>query len=106
MEVKVFLKDRFAGILRKNSEGYTFIYDDSFLSDPHSKSISFTLPKQKKEFHSAHLFPFFHGLLTEGFATKIQARKLKIDEKDYFKRLIKTAQSDTIGCVTLEEINE
>lgn len=104
MKARVFCKNRFAGILQKSSEGYTFIYDDKYISDPTTKSISLTLPKHKRKFHSNHLFPFFMGLLTEGFATKIQSRKLRIDENDFFSRLLKTADFDTIGCVTLGEV--
>lgn len=104
MKAKVFCKKRFAGILEKSGGEYIFLYDDNYLSDPTTKSISLTLPKQKKKFQSNQLFPFFFGLLTEGFATKIQSRKLKIDENNYFKRLISTANRDTIGCIILEEI--
>ncbi|MCF7792927.1 MAG: HipA N-terminal domain-containing protein [Candidatus Cloacimonetes bacterium] len=103
MQAQVYYKNKFAGILSKIDSGFSFVYDDSFLSDSDSKSISLTLPKQKKEFQSQYLFPFFHGLLTEGFASQIQSRKLKIDENDYFKRLIETANNDTIGCVTIGE---
>jgi serine/threonine-protein kinase HipA len=106
MKVKVFFNDKLAGILEKNESGYYFKYSDDYLNDPSSKSISLTLPKHKKEFFSSNLFPFFHGLLSEGYAKTLQSRKLKIDESDYFTRLIKTAGSDTIGCVTVEEIND
>ncbi|MCK5051415.1 MAG: HipA N-terminal domain-containing protein [Candidatus Cloacimonetes bacterium] len=104
MKANVYFRQRLAGILEKTDSGYNFQYNESYLSDHSAKSISLSLPKSKKEFHSKQLFPFFHGLLTEGFATKIQSRKLKIDEKDYFTRLIKTATVDTIGCVIIEEI--
>jgi HipA-like protein len=104
MKAKVFFQHHFAGILEKSSSGYFFQYDEDYIKDPASKSISLSFPKNKREFHSKQLFPFFHGLLTEGFATKIQSRKLKIDEKDYFTRLIKTANFDTIGCVTIKEM--
>ena len=104
MKAKVYCKKRFAGIIEKSSEGYTFVYDENYISDPTAKSISLTLPKKQKKFYSNQLFSFFHGLLTEGFATQIQSRKLKIDEIDYFGRLIKTANNDTIGCVTVEEM--
>lgn len=106
MKALVYFNDLPAGILEKKESGYSFKYDEKYLKNPEAKSISLTFPKSKKEFHSQYLFPFFHGLLTEGFATKIQSRKLKIDEHDYFRRLIRTANLDTIGCVILEEINE
>ena len=104
MKANVYYKNILAGILEKTSEGYFFKYDQQYISDPSLKSISLTLPKKKKKFQSNNLFPFFHGLLTEGFISKTQSRKLKIDENDYFKRLISTADIDTIGCVTIKEI--
>ena len=104
MKARVFFNDQLAGILEKRDSGYYFKYDKKYLSNSKTRSISLSLPKNKKSFHSKQLFSFFHGLLTEGFTTKIQARKLKIDEKDYFTRLIKTANIDTIGSVTIEEI--
>lgn len=104
MKARVYFKQQLAGILEKNDSGYYFQYDEEYLSNSKTKSISLSLPKTKMNFHSNQLFPFFHGLLTEGFTTKIQSRKLKIDEKDYFTRLIKTANIDTIGCVTIEEL--
>lgn len=106
MKAKVYFKRELAGILGKNNSGYYFQYDESYLNNPNSKSISLTLPIKNREFNSSYLFPFFHGLLTEGFTSKIQSRKLKLDETDYFSRLIKTAGSGTIGCVTVEEIYE
>jgi HipA-like protein len=103
MKARVFFKSQLAGILEKKSSGYYFKYDEEYSSNSKTKSISLSLPKNKRSFHSKQLFPFFHGLLTEGFITKIQSRKLKIDEKDYFTRLFRTANFDTIGCVTIEE---
>ncbi|NQT65241.1 MAG: HipA N-terminal domain-containing protein [FCB group bacterium] len=104
MKATVYFKQQLAGILGKTTSGYYFEYDEKYLADPIAKSISFSLPKSQKKFYAKQLFPFFHGLLTEGFATKIQSRKLKIDEKDYFTRLIRTATVDTIGCVIIEEM--
>jgi HipA-like protein len=104
MKARVYFQHHLAGILEKTNSGFYFYYYENYIKDPASKSISLSFPKSKREFRSKQLFPFFHGLLTEGFVTKIQSRKLKIDEKDYFTRLIRTANVDTIGCVTVEEI--
>jgi HipA-like protein len=101
---KVFYNGRFAGIIEKtdNSE-YIFTYDDEYYIDPSTESISLSLPKSQKTHHSTILFPFFSGLLSEGTNREIQCRVLKIDSHDFFTRLIKTANSDTIGPVTVEE---
>lgn len=106
-KAKIYYNDILAGILIKNdNKEYQFIYDDNYLNNPDSRSISLTLPKNKKEHKSDILFPFFYGLLAEGTNKSIQCRKLKIDEDDHFTRLIKTAIYDTIGPVTVEEINQ
>jgi len=104
MKAEVYCNDTLAGILEKNENGYTFTYDKDYISDDSKKSISLTLPKHKRIFKSSKLFPFFYGLLTEGISSKIQCRKLKIDEEDYFQRLLKTADKDNIGCILIKEI--
>jgi len=106
-KAKVYYNNIMAGILIKNdNKDYQFIYDDNYLKNPHSRSISLTLPKNTKEHRSDILFFFFYGLLAEGTNKSIQCRKLKIDENDHFTRLIKTAIYDTIGPVTVEEIKQ
>lgn len=105
-KAKIYYNNILAGILIKNyNREYQFIYDDNYLKNPDSRSISLTLPKNKNKHKSDILFPFFYGLLAEGTNKSIQCRKLKIDEADHFTRLIKTAIYDTIGPVTVEEIN-
>ena len=104
MKARVYFKQQLAGILEKTDSRYHFQYDEKYFADPKAKSISLSLPKSQKEFYAKQLFPFFHGLLTEGYTKKVQSRKLKIDENNYFKRLVNTADIDTIGCVTVKEI--
>ena len=55
----VYYNGRLAGMIRYNNGNYVFIYDDLYVSNPDAPSISVTLPKTKKEYHSTVLFPFF-----------------------------------------------
>ncbi len=104
MKGVVFCNAVRAGILEKDiSGGYHFTYDKAYLENPNNPPISLTLPKTKKEYHSAILFPFFYGLLSEGVNKEIQCRLLKIDEGDDFHRLLLTAGEDTIGAVTIKK---
>ncbi|MBC8415689.1 MAG: HipA N-terminal domain-containing protein [Candidatus Cloacimonetes bacterium] len=103
MKGHVYYNNRFAGILEKAEEKFSFKYDEQYINDKNTKSISLSLPKSKRQFHSKFLFPFFYGLLTEGVTKQMQCRKLKIDENDFFTRLLKTAGQDTIGCITIKE---
>jgi len=100
---EVFVNDVLAGYLIKTSEGFKFIYEDSYLNDSSKPSISLTLPKNQKEYNSKTLFSFFFGLLSEGDLKAIQCRNLGIDENDHFSRLVKTGYN-TIGAVKIKEV--
>jgi HipA-like protein len=96
-----------AGYLEKLSpDEYRFTYTENYLADASLPSISLTLPKTKTEHESPVLFSFFIGMLAEGVNKDIQCRLLKIDEEDDFTRLVKTAVEDTIGAITVKEIDE
>ena len=100
---KVYCRGTFAGCVEEAQEGYRFTYDTGYLAAPQSRPISLTLPKRSEPHASKVLFSFFFGLLAEGILKETQCRKLKLDEHDHFGRLLKTANSDTIGDVTVVE---
>jgi serine/threonine-protein kinase HipA len=101
----VYINGRMAGILEKSDDGYyVFSYDEAYFRDEHAPAISLSLPKDKQTHTHDELFPFFQGLLAEGVNKDIQCRLLKIDENDDFTRLLRTAGEDTIGAVTVKEM--
>jgi HipA-like protein len=96
-----------AGVLEETEEGFQFLYYRDYAEHPDRPAVSLTLPKRSDQPHESDvLFPFFAGLLTEGTAMHIQCRVLKLDEADLFGRLLKTAQNDVIGNVTVHEMGE
>lgn len=95
----VYYRDRIAGSLVEDENGYTFAYAPDYLADSSMPSVSLTLPKRPKPYHSQHLFAFFYGLLAEGVQKALQCRYLRIDEEDDFGRLLATSQNDCIGAV-------
>ena len=96
-----------AGVLEETASGFRFLYFKDYAERFDLPAVSLTLPKQADQpYESPILFPFFAGLLTEGTAMHIQCRMLKLDETDLFGRLLKTAQDDVIGNVTIHEIEE
>lgn len=103
MKAEVYYNKMLAGYLEHQVDGYFFEYDNSYLNSS-NPPISFSFPKHKKKFYSKALFPFFYGMLSEGANKQIQCKSLKIDERDDFTRLLKTAQNDTIGAITVKEI--
>jgi len=99
----VFYNDVIAGYLSKVNGKYIFKYDENYLNKEKYPSISLSLLKRMQPYESDNLFAFFYGLLAEGDNKEIQCRKLKIDERDHFTRLIKTASENTIGAITVKE---
>jgi serine/threonine-protein kinase HipA len=99
----VFYNNKVTGYLSKVDGKYFFKYDEGYVNEEKSPSISLSLPKRMQPYESDKLFAFFYGLLAEGDNKEIQCRKLKIDERDHFTRLIKTATENTIGAITVKE---
>ena len=100
----VYFNGSLAGYLSKLNNRYAFQYDKNYLVGSDNPAISLTLPKRIDPYYSDILFPFFYGLLAEGDNKELQCRILKIDETDHFTRLLKTAEFDTIGGITVREI--
>ena len=103
---RVFNNDRLAAVIEESDSGYKFTYDPEYLADPSAGPVCFAMPKRRESYFSEKLFPFFHGLLSEGVISQIQCRKLKLDEDDYFGRILKTGKGDVIGSITVEEVVE
>lgn len=91
-------------LIEKNLDRYVFRYNDSYFNNPDLPAISLTLPKTNQEYVSEYIFPFFSNMIAEGTNLAIQGRYLKIDERDIIQLLGATAESDTIGAVTLKLI--
>lgn len=103
---RVFYNGTPAGILIKADNTYRFAYDEAYLNTPGSRPVSITLPLRKEVYESDLLFPVFINMLSEGANKRIQCRMLRIDDNDYFSLLLATTSNDSIGPITLKEINE
>ncbi len=104
-KLAVYMNNHKAGVLTENvpGSGYSFCYDDSYLSTSLS-AISVTLPKRKEKFESDHLFPFFTNMLPEGANRRVICRSQKIDEQDFFGMLMAMADKDFIGAVNIKKM--
>src|SRR5437762_1695867 len=100
-KAQVFYSNELAGSLTETSSGYTFQYDPEFLKK--NIPISMSLLPREEPYQSKELFPFFKGLLPEGWYLDIVSATQKIDSKDYFGVLLGTAGIDTIGAVTVRK---
>ncbi len=96
----VFFQDKKAGLIEKISTGYRFQYFPEYLSLPEALPVSLTLGLSDQPYESKTLFPFFTGLLPEGWLLDIFCKTLKIDPDDGFELLISTCR-DCIGAVSI-----
>ena len=104
-KAKVLFKNEEAGILTQQDDGtFSFYYNDSWITDQTKPSISLTLAKTEREFHSNFLFPFFYNMLPEGSNKQIVCRLNRIDREDHFGLLMITAKIDSIGAVRIIKI--
>jgi serine/threonine-protein kinase HipA len=102
---EVFNNGILTGIISENEKGeFMFRYDDDYFRNINLPAISLTLPKSKQIHRSKKLFPFFYNMLSEGSNRLLQSKVLKIDERDHFAFLLKTASRETIGAITVKEI--
>ena len=105
-KAEIYRNSFFAGILTETESGkYVFTYDTLYFNDKTKPGISLTLPKRQLEYTSEYLFPFFFNMLSEGTNRVVQTKLLKIDENDFFGLLVATAKYDTIGAITVRQIN-
>lgn len=99
-KAKVYLHDRLAGRLIEDENGFIFTYDDAYLALPDATAISLTLPLTEKPYHDTVLFPFFDGLIPEGWLLDIAERSWKINQRDRMSLLLACCK-DCIGAVSV-----
>lgn len=101
-KAKVLFKNEEAGILTQHDDGsFSFRYQDEWIANNSKQSISLTLPKIEKEFHSKYLFSFFYNMLPEGSNKQVVCKLNRIDREDHFGLLMTTAKNDSIGAVRI-----
>jgi HipA-like protein len=104
-QAAVYLNGQQAGTLIESDQGkFIFRYEDLWFAEETKPAISLGLPKTQQAYESDYLFPFFFNMLSEGVNRKLQCRRLKIDDEDDFGLLLATANTDTIGAVTVQAL--
>jgi serine/threonine-protein kinase HipA len=98
----VYVRNVFAGVLSETDSGYRFAYDEDYLRSENASAVSLTLPLRDEPYDSGTLFPFFDGLIPEGWLLGVVSRNWKIDTKDRFGLLL-VACKDGIGNVSIAE---
>ena len=103
---KVYYKNILAGIISETNEGeYVFQYDNQYVKDYPNDFITFTMPVREDPYTENRLFPFFEGLIPEGWLLDIASKNWKINQSDRMGLLLACCQN-CIGAVSVEPIPE
>lgn len=104
-KAEIKYNDQKAGMLIQDDDGYHFSYDRDYLKSEKPEPISLTLPLQEKSFDSNILFPFFDGLIPEGWLLHIAEKSWKLNPRDRMGLLLACCE-DCIGAVSVQPIIE
>ncbi|WP_026509879.1 HipA N-terminal domain-containing protein [Butyrivibrio sp. LC3010] len=100
---KVYVQGIPVGEISEEDDGYLFKYYESYLQNEGALAVSLTLPLQSEEYKSNVLFPFFDGLIPEGWLLNVVERNWKVDSKDRFGLMLASCR-DCIGDVCVEAV--
>ncbi|WP_420385753.1 HipA N-terminal domain-containing protein [Roseivirga sp.] len=102
----VFYKDWFAGTITESDDGdYVFQYDKNYIKEHPNDFLCFTMPVSEAPFTDKRLFPFFEGLIPEGWLLDIASKNWKINTNDRMGLLLACCQN-CIGAVSVVPISK
>jgi serine/threonine-protein kinase HipA len=94
-----------AGILTESDSGeYVFTYESEYIKDYPNQFITFNMPVSNRSYTSKRLFPFFDGLIPEGWLLNIAAESWRINKNDRMGLLMACCQN-AIGAVSVHPLN-
>lgn len=99
----MYVGTNLAGVLSEDDYGYEFRYLPDYLSSGNAEAVSLTLPLTDKPYRGNVLFPFFDGLIPEGWLLDIAEQSWKISARDRFSLLLACCK-DCIGNVSVVPI--
>jgi len=90
-----------AGVLTEDDNGeYVFTYDETYARNYPNQFITFNMPIVQRSYRSKRLFPFFDGLIPEGWLLNIASESWRISKNDRMGLLLACCQN-TIGAVSV-----
>lgn len=76
---EVYNKEVYADLICETAGGtYTFQYAPEYLQNKNSRPVSLTLPLREEDYKSSTMFPFFDGLIPEGWLLDLAVRNWKL----------------------------
>jgi len=99
----VFFNNIECGLIKEEDGSFVFKYKKEYLESDAPTAISLTMPLTEEEYTNNVLFPFFDGLIPEGYLLELVSRKYNLDKRDRMSLLL-TVCEDTIGAVSVKGV--
>ena len=104
-KANIFYNATLCGVLTETDDGeYLFQYDQKYIEEFPTQFITFTMPVKQEAYNDNRLFPFFEGLIPEGWLLDIASKNWKINRNDRMGLLLACCQN-CIGAVSVTPIN-
>lgn len=105
-QAQIFYGDTLAGTLTETEGGeFTFQYEKAYVANHPSQFITFSMPVRNEPYTSKTFFPFFEGLIPEGWLLDIAAKTWKINKNDRMG-LLMTCCQNCIGAVSVLPVQQ
>jgi serine/threonine-protein kinase HipA len=99
----IHIEDQHAGWLTQDQDGYHFWYEPAYAALLGARPVSLSLPLRAEPYTSQVLFPFFDGLIPEGWLLDIATQNWKLNPRDRMGLLLACCR-DCIGNVSVVEV--
>ncbi|MBL7767700.1 MAG: HipA N-terminal domain-containing protein [Flavipsychrobacter sp.] len=108
-KAKIVYRDELAGILTETDDGeYVFQYDLNYVDNHSLQFLTFSMPVKKEPYRDKRLFPFFEGLIPEGWLLDIATKNWKLNPNDRMGLLLACCQNciGAVSVIPIENENE
>ncbi|WP_299578031.1 HipA N-terminal domain-containing protein [uncultured Sunxiuqinia sp.] len=103
---KVYYREYLAGMITETDDGdYVFQYETEYVKTHPDLFITFTMPVREEAYSENRLFPFFEGLIPEGWLLEIASESWRINKNDRMGLLLACCQN-CIGAVSVVPVTE
>lgn len=100
-KAQIYYKEDLAGYLTETDDGeYVFQYEEDYVEHHENQFLNFTMPVRKEPYQDNRLFPFFEGLIPEGWLLEIASKNWKLNPNDRMGLLLVCCQN-CIGAVSV-----
>ena len=105
-KAEIYYNNDLAGHLTETDDGeYVFQYTEDYTQHYPGQFLTFTMPVRAEPYRDKKLFPFFEGLIPEGWLLDIASKSWKLNPNDRMGLLLVCCKN-CIGAVSVIPIQK